>query len=245
MNDYDDLQDVHREATVAAEWWANFLRDPDEVEHDAGDLMVNAVTSWARDQDSRNDEFEAGTVDAFEDELIDLIQDEIDERESRGSWDYDEPYRGQTFMKCDYHADPLLQEAAETVGLDISSMTTFPIKTSMWIDPGEVRVKNGYTAGIETIWERGDHVDEIREYVIDWTRTVEHPDSGVEFEHDPKVFPVEHGYLVRVYGAYDPDKYGPDSEEFYVVNDALSELGVERTLNMIENDVEQWWVETQ
>lgn len=230
-------REIVDEARIGARWWANCLRNPDSVTHDAGDLMVNAMTSWARDADSRNDEFPPEKVDRFEEALIPKIQDRIDDQ----PWDPQQPFMRNTAIRCDYHADPILQEAADDVGLEISSMTTFPIKTTMYIDPGEVRVAGGHGNDPETIWESGEYLTAIREYTEDWVWSVEHPDHGTEYDYEPKVFPVgEDGYIVRAYGEYNADCYGPESKDFQISTDEIESEGLETVLSRLKDDVDEW-----
>lgn len=229
---------VTDEAKIAAHWWANLLRDPDEVQHDAGDVGINAMASWARDRDGRNDEFDAEKVDEFEKELATRLQKKIKDRR----WDYQQPFVGNTVVRCDYHADPVLQDVADEVGLEISSMTTFPIKTTMWIDPGEVRVKTGHSAEMRTVWEIGDYLEEIRDHVSEWVWPVEHPDEDkeIEFDPEPKVFPTDDGYIVRAYGEYSPAAYGPEHRNFKITTEDIESDALETVLEQLEEKVNRW-----
>lgn len=232
----------NEEANVAARWWADLLRNPEDVRHDVGDLEANAMTNWARENDSRNDEFDAALVDAFEDDLARRIQDEIEERRT---WDYMQPYVNNTVVKCDYHADPLLQAAAEEVGLEISSMTTFPAKTTMWIDPGHVSVRSGYMGDVETLWECGEYLSEIEERVREWEEwTVEHPETGESHGYEPKVFPADSGYLIRAYGHYNPDVYGPEHREVHIPTNMIESDGMGEVLDQVRSEIGQWRRET-
>lgn len=227
---------VNDEAKIGARWWANCLRDPDQVRHDAGDIEVNAMANWARDRDSRNDEFDAEKVDEFEKKLAKRLQEKIEDRR----WDYQQPFVGNTTVRCDYHADPVLQDVAEEVGLEISSMTTFPIKTTMWLDPGEVRVKTGHSAEIRTLWEVGDYLEDIKDHVSGWVWTAEHPERDVEFEPEPKVFPTFDGYIVRAYGDYSPAAYGPEHRNFKITTEDIEADGLEAVLERLEEKIETW-----
>lgn len=230
---------MHKESQVAAQWWANHLRNPEDVRHDAGDLKVNAVTNWARDTDSRNSEFDAERVDVFETELAQLVEQMIEERPK---WDYQAPYMmsGNSVIRCDYHADPLLQEAADEAGLEISSMTTFPVKTTMWVDPAEVRVSAGYGADVNTIWEYGEHGAAIRESVSEWEWTVEHPETEMKYDYEPWVFPTDEGYIIRAYGHYSAENFGPEHRDFHIRNEDIGEEGLDTVLARVENRIEQW-----
>jgi hypothetical protein len=244
MSEHEDYGDSDRneEANVAARWWAAHLRNPDEVSHDVGDLEANVMLSVVREADSRNDEFDLALVDSFEDDLACRIQEKI---ENRPTWDYQQPYVGNTIVKCDYHADPLLQAAANEVGLEISSMTTFPAKTTMWIDPGHVRVRAGYTDGIETIWECGEYLVAIENRVAEWDEwPVENREMGNSHNYEPRVFPTDSGYLIHAYGHYGSDMYGPKHREFHIATDMIETDGIESVLEQTLSEIEEWRRET-
>lgn len=224
------------EAAIAAKWWADCLREPGEVRHDAGDAYINAVTNAIADTDSRNAAFESAAVDEFERATADRIQQQIDDY--RETWDYQRPHIGSTTIRCDYHVHPLLQEAADEAGLEISSMTTFPVKTTMQIAPGEVRVSSGYQAEFETIWEIGEYRDEIADRVADWTYPTPHPERNVTFEPEPKVYPLDDGYRIRAYGEYSPERYGPVVHEFKITTEAIEADGLSTVLDAVAAELE-------
>lgn len=214
-----------QEARVGAEWWANFLREPDSVTWDNGDPVQSAFASVVRDKHSAHQEpFDPDKVDEFEELVAEGIQGRIDQQ----TWDYDQPYMGNRHIRCDYHAHPILASAADEVGIEISSMTTFPAKTGMWVDPGHVQVSVGYQAGRETVWEIGDYLEDIREVVGDW-------------DFDVRVFPTDDGYILRVYREIEDAKYGQKEHvELDVANGILNEAGVESTLSNVHTRAVEW-----
>lgn len=229
----DRVSEPRTEAIVAAEWWANILRVND-VMHDAGDALTSAMLRWARDNESVNESFDPRMVEEFELELRSRIEQMIDDR----PWNEEKPYLGHRGISCDYGPHPILHDAAGSVGMEISR-TTFPSKTTMWIDPARVYVSVGYQGDIETVWEAGEYLSEITEIVSDWVRVVEHPNNDMMYEYEPKVFPTYDGYVIRVYGDYDESAYGPEFTEFTVEHDQLDN-GVASALQEVYNDVVAW-----
>lgn len=214
-----------QEAWVGAEWWANILREPDSVKWDNGDVMQSALANVVRDKHSAHqDPFDPDKINEFEELVAEGIQSRIDQQ----TWDYDQPYMGSRYIKCDYHAHPILASAAEEVGIEISSMTTFPAKTGMWVDPGHVQVSVGYQGERETIWEIGDYLEDIREVVGGW-------------EFDVRVFPTDDGYILRVYREMKDSEYGRmEHVELDVANGILNDAGVESTLSNVHTRAMEW-----
>ena len=72
----------------------------------------------------------------------------------RPSWRPDEPTwaQGTRAFGVVYGPDDVIAVALDKSGIQGSAW--LPIKTTMWIDPGEVRVRVGRHAPIETLWKR-------------------------------------------------------------------------------------------
>lgn len=140
--------EIRKEANVAAKWWADTLRGDPTI--DIGDAKLEGVMNWARDN---TPDVDPETIDAFES----VLAEEIEEMAVDAGWNPAKPDQGKIYrsIRVDYHPDEILTHAGEAVGIDVG-MTTFPSKTDMWIDPGKVTVRAGYSADIETIWSEED-----------------------------------------------------------------------------------------
>lgn len=132
---------MKEEATIAAKWWADILRR-NNVDHDNGEPMQSAFADYVRDR-THPEGFDSEKIDEFERLLAKEIQKKINKRE----WDYDRPqfHTGPTFIGCDYGPHPILEKTAREAGLDINK-TTFPFKTTMQVNPGQIWVSKGYKA---------------------------------------------------------------------------------------------------
>jgi hypothetical protein len=130
---------MDREIRTAAKWWANHLRGP--VEMDNGDALQSSFASMFS---SRNKPLTKEQIATFEIELAKeiklYIEDSFNEAVAEGNprWG-----SGIRVIAVDYHPMKLMKEAACRAGFDLG-MTRLPIKTCMWINPGEVSVACGY-----------------------------------------------------------------------------------------------------
>lgn len=131
------------EAKEAAKWWAACLRSVRP--HDNGDAFQSALSTLVTKSMAP---ISVEQIAAFEGALKTKIQERC-----RGHWYPDEPMRGSYLraIGVDYGPDVILCEAAHDAGFDPAAR--FPIKTRMIINPGEVRVAEGYGADFETIWK--------------------------------------------------------------------------------------------
>jgi hypothetical protein len=136
MND-----NVFPEVKIAAKWWADQLRQ--QPKHDAGDATINAMHVWAMSVHKVS--FSEEQITAFENALADAIQTHISNtnKQSTTTW-------YGLFVDVDYHPDALLDFAARKAGIDI--YMRLPIKTTMSIDPGCVKVAAGYRAQFQVIY---------------------------------------------------------------------------------------------
>lgn len=134
------------EISAAAKWWADQLRT--KPKHDNGDAthallysLVSAVTKLNPPE----------VADRFEVILRGKLAAQINDGKS---WYPEEPNRASynRGVYVDYHAPPVLMDSLAEAGGEGGDMMTFPCKTSMWINPGKVIVKNGYGADEQTIY---------------------------------------------------------------------------------------------
>ncbi|MFB6236980.1 MAG: hypothetical protein ABEH81_01280 [Halopenitus sp.] len=211
------------EAEVGAEWWTALLRDPEDVEFDNGDPMYGALVRAMRDPEQHS--YDSDVLDEYQSVLAEKIQGGI---ERRRTWDLDEPEKGSTVIKCDYHTHPVLADAGEEVGIDVSGMMTFPSKTTMWLDPGRIRVRSGYTSDIECIWEVGNFLEEIREEVD-------------KYNFETKVYPISLGYRIKVYRE-DPDsEFGAKEGKAFDINTETGEWSdIVNQLGDVWQEAREW-----
>lgn len=145
------------ESLAAAAWWASRLgraehdlgtRDRDEREKTARADIVSALMGRA---------FTDEQVAAFQSELGFTIEQHLIREEAtyhRDSWRPHEPQWGsgcQAFG-CDYGPEWMLTQAAEEAGFKLG-MLDLPLKTVMWVNPGEVKVREGVGGDVVTVWE--------------------------------------------------------------------------------------------
>lgn len=142
---------IRPEARAAADWWASRLANGTD-QHDLGDrdasernltATARLGSAWLRQR------FTTEQVDAFRRELAEGVEQRLNE----GAWDPVEPGRGSALraLQCDYGPDPVLSGAAKLAGFELK-MFDLPLKTVMWINPGEVSVSEGYGAPIVVVW---------------------------------------------------------------------------------------------
>jgi hypothetical protein len=135
------------EAIAAAQWWANRL-SAGATAHDVGaaesNLFVNTVAALvARQRDQAQ-------IERFREALADLIEADVDD----DGWRPDNPLWGSAMrtVEVGYGPDKILSDAAERAGFQLK-LSDLPMKTVMWINPGEVKVAEGYNAPISTVWK--------------------------------------------------------------------------------------------
>jgi hypothetical protein len=121
---------------AAASWWAKVLENPkfDALggERDRAMEFAQVLMTMGNRTGPRID------TEKFRAALADGIR-----RASRDD---------TRFIGVDYDPDRLLEDAARAAGV-ANTAFIFPIKTSMWLDADCVRVRYGYGAEIQTIWE--------------------------------------------------------------------------------------------
>jgi hypothetical protein len=118
------------EIPAAVAWWAQRLGSPIK---DNGDglpsILAMATLPFSND---------AGKIEGFAAALTDALRAKV------AAIDLD-----WLILDCDYGPDETLGNAARDAGLPSSQ---FPWKTTMWIRPGEVKVRNGYGRETQTIY---------------------------------------------------------------------------------------------
>lgn len=148
------------EVVAAAAWWAsrlgcpeppdNGIRDEQERESTffAGMMAVVGGRDWTDEQ-----------RDAFRRELETGIETHLVRWTTgiwEGGWDLANPQFGSANRAIlnDYGPDPVLSEAGERAGLPkLRGTFDLPIKTVMWINPGIVKVREGFGGESVVIWE--------------------------------------------------------------------------------------------
>ena len=140
------------ELREGCKWWANVLRDG--AKHDAGDAGINAMAAWAQEGQKSLPESQLA---AFEEALFKRMTEHWMQynrvesfAEGTGSVHW--------VIATDYSPCRPMGQAAHDAGIFPDSgagdsITRFPCKTIMWLEPGKVTVRYGYAAPIETIWE--------------------------------------------------------------------------------------------
>lgn len=120
---------------VAAEWWANQLREKKVIDDLGPDQasVRNALILALGDTMGRVDisEEQAGE---FEAELAVRVNYELVERD---------PPEDKVLLKVDYELQGMLEDVADTLGLE-RLKTVFPRKTVMWVSRTQVSVREGY-----------------------------------------------------------------------------------------------------
>jgi hypothetical protein len=148
------------EAIAAAAWWASRLgyaahdigsRDPGERQSSEFAFLATGLANRTFTDEQR---------EAFRRELAGTIEEHLRRWESgvhEGAWRPENPQWGSALRSfgCDYHPESVLTDAAERAGIKIGSLD-LPMKTTMWVNPGIVRVGEGYGAGIVTVWDAAD-----------------------------------------------------------------------------------------
>jgi hypothetical protein len=140
---------IKPEIKCAAAWWANKLRE--EPRHDNGDDFQSAFATMVARQRPRPTEEQ---IQRFEEKLTELIA--LQPGFGPDMWDPKDPIRAGAYrgLYVDYHPTEEMVKAAEAAGIKGISLL-LPIKTSMSINPGSVRVGCGYKAPMVEIYATG------------------------------------------------------------------------------------------
>lgn len=132
-----------KELDAAVDWWANVIMDPKQ---DNGDYLQSSMLSFISRGIKRPSNKE---IEIFKVSLKKAITEFW--REYNIKWNKFDPTLG-SYDRCisvDYRPCSILARAAKEAGI---SENLFPCKTSMWIDPGSVKVSYGYRALVEEIY---------------------------------------------------------------------------------------------
>lgn len=148
---------IRPEAMAAAAWWASRLGNAtqDAGDRDPGAREISAIATLASALLGRT--FTDEQREAFRRELGPAIEAHLARWETginAGAWQPDNPRWGAALraITIDYGAHPVLREAADRAGITLRSLD-LPMKTRMWINPGHVSVREGYSAGQVTVWD--------------------------------------------------------------------------------------------
>lgn len=146
---------IYPEVACAAKWWASQLKSTPL--QDNGDLMQTMLATIAA---GREIPLQNELVDRFERWLAFSLQWRFTHKQWPGdgspSWRRIEPNFG-SFNRTiynDYGPDEWLIVAAKLAGIPGRLSNRFPIKTCMWINPGEVKVRLGYGSEEKVIYSK-------------------------------------------------------------------------------------------
>lgn len=132
------------EVSAAIDWWAGMLgRGTSDTGDDVGDqALAEAVAPYRNTRPPTNDERRR-----FARALRGALSAHWRRMEAVGGfpWDAHHPERGSPMrtLAVDYRPDAVLAAAVLAAGHPLSA-TVFPLKTTMWINPGQVIVRRGY-----------------------------------------------------------------------------------------------------
>lgn len=130
------------EARTAARWWADQLTADGDVR--TGDAMNEAFAMYAR---SKQTPPTPEQVEAFRGHLELNVIAML--REPFRAWDKavaEGPQWGSALrtIAVDYGPDPVLADALAAAGLPRRAGLLLPMKTVMWVNPGQVKVAAGH-----------------------------------------------------------------------------------------------------
>lgn len=128
------------EVSAAIDWWAQMLgRGTADI---GNDTLAGAVSAYQATRPPTGDE-----RDRFRESLRGALAARWRDMEENGGfpWDARRPETGGSLrtLSVDYRPDATLTAAVLGAGYPLSA-TVLPIKTTMWINPGWVVVRNGY-----------------------------------------------------------------------------------------------------
>ena len=134
------MSEVCPEISFAAKWWAEVLNS--SPFYQSGDSWQDILLSFIPWSKAPRRE-----LDLFRTKLESTMKEKF-----CSSWDSKRPRFGGALrvVGVDYEPDLLLSEAGLAAGIDIS--LRLPVKTVMWVNPGEVRVAIGYRAPIKVVY---------------------------------------------------------------------------------------------
>ncbi len=129
------------ESHVAALWWMDQLANPDP--DDAGDPILDAMTALAKQK--KLPQLSTLQLMAFYSALGEIVEHKFVKSDH---WRPQQPHWGSAnrYLATDYHMCVELKTAYEYAlgGVDYQGICPFPIKTVMWVSPGDVKVRCGY-----------------------------------------------------------------------------------------------------
>ena len=137
---------MFKESEVAANWWGNIL-DQTSI-HDNGEVVGSSLANFGR---SKLGPLSLDIITNFKKNLSMKLDEEIAKNKESGDWKEDNPnwcsYSRANWMSIDYNVTNILKDVAIRSGIsERELMFRFPVKTTMMINPGEVKVRHGYRA---------------------------------------------------------------------------------------------------
>lgn len=156
--------EIEPEIACAAKWWADTLRQWTWQEN--GDPLQSAMASLLSTYQAPLLEKHIALFQAW---LAWTLQQLYTTRQwpwgSDNGWNPKEPNHGSyhRYIHNDYHPDRVLVLAARRAGVYGKLDARFPIKTTMKINPGSVKVHRGYGASDQEIFETRVPAAESRE----------------------------------------------------------------------------------
>jgi hypothetical protein len=125
---------------AAAKWWADALRDPG-IDNGETDPMAIGIALMAKSSIPRPSPEQ---LEAFRAALEVRLEEMLNARPEDWEEAKKERMHGSIFrcVGVDYGPDEILARAGEDAGF--ATVTLWPWKTYMWINPGDVHVSAGY-----------------------------------------------------------------------------------------------------
>lgn len=115
---------------AAVNWWTEAIQHP---KMDNGDDQMALLMAMLG---GRSRQYTEDEIKTFRMTLANILTEEL-------------AHRGRATLSVDYGPDYLLSQAGEVIGL---GQFDYPCKTVMWISNAEVKVRAGYGAPEEVIW---------------------------------------------------------------------------------------------
>lgn len=144
---------MEKEVKTAVDWWSEQLGG--RTKQDNGDAKTEMFHMFASADLEFPTEKQLAT---FRDSLTKSLMERLPDC----GWDVDNPGHGSCVsgrcLAVDYHPDLFLRDAANDAGID-RHMLRFPMKSCMWISPGSVKVRHGYSAGDQEIFAVPDTIN--------------------------------------------------------------------------------------
>ena len=179
MKEFKELTKIQKEklADIASNWWANKISG--NFHHDNGDKSKGGQFAMFL-ADLGKKQLTQDQINNFKTDLkIEIINA------------FEESYNCyEMSLDCDYNPDYLLRKCAEKH--DINSLN-FPFKTSLYISPTAVTVRDGYMVGLVEIFATKEYYENKIENAKDYIKQCE------EYKKDKNNFimPAEYDKMIE------------------------------------------------